>query len=190
MSGPAPEDRRHYELLRTPREWTCVVPFTSEFLANVGSYTGGSIEAHVLTEIGVFDQVGVLFRAQVLEDQPRRQVEVALTAGAPVNWWQHWKAEFAPRWYLRYWPVQRRAYQVTLTSEAHRLFPKADVVPSVLGAPVVVVDHVTNVKDIGTTTLRNGWAWPVPSSSVTPDDDDELAGGERGEGTWRVEEVR
>lgn len=150
----------------TPREFTALVPISYALAAEVGAYTKSTIEMSVLEQrLLLSETFAVRFRAQVLEDQPREQVHVVLASGVSVNWWQQWKDEFAPRWYLRRWPVRRRTYQVTLTSTAHQLFPRAQISHPQLGKGVVIVEHDTAVREQPPTTMPEG-VYPGPDPSI------------------------
>lgn len=148
----------------TPRPYVCMVPIPREIAERVGAYTRGTLDLRVLEEaVDFYDVIAVRFTADVLEDAPREQVDVALTAGAPATWWQHLKeylfTSAHPSWILRRWPVQRRAYRVTLHSTAHRLFPCADVPHPQLGEPVVIVEHDARVSPVGMVTTQAGVVW-------------------------------
>ncbi|HET7846976.1 MAG TPA: hypothetical protein VFL72_05745 [Acidimicrobiia bacterium] len=52
----------------------------------------------------------------------REQVQ---TVGFPASPWQHFKAHFAPRWFIRRWPVQKHWADITFHVDVDAAFPQS-----------------------------------------------------------------
>jgi hypothetical protein len=49
----------------------------------------------------------------------------ALSLGLPANPWQHLKARFAPRWFIRRWPVRKEWQKIVFHVDVDAAFPQA-----------------------------------------------------------------
>ena len=63
--------------------------------------------------------------------------EYTVMVPTPMNWWECFKEERMPEWYLKRYPVKRKFTRETITFDHKTLFPKSDVVlPTKMGNPV------------------------------------------------------
>lgn len=55
------------------------------------------------------------------------------TTTQPATWWQHWKQDHAPQWWLRRWPVRETATEhtlvVTVNLRRFHVYPDAPAIP-------------------------------------------------------------
>jgi hypothetical protein len=69
--------------------------------------------------------MGATLVANLLED-PEQRVKKALRAQSPrypADWWQAVKEKWAPRWFLRRWPVRWAVARLELEVDLRTIFP-------------------------------------------------------------------
>lgn len=59
-----------------------------------------------------------------------------VTFECPASWWQALKAEHAPAWIRRRWPVRMRTEVRTVNVELYDVFPESKMIVPELGAPI------------------------------------------------------
>lgn len=96
------------------------------------------LESTKITVNNLADSLAIRMRSYILgqEDHQRYSVSVDI----PATWWQHFKQDHAPGWFVRRFPVKTKTVPRTVEFNHKMLFPKADVVPDHLG-PVVFHTH-------------------------------------------------
>jgi hypothetical protein len=112
--------------------------FTPRRLAaqqSIGAYMTESLDFQTIKD-HVYDTVLLRLTAMVLTDQHLDGTK-EVTLDVPATWWQHFKRDHLPVRYLRWRPVRYTKMQTTVRCEHFRIFPMADIVPSVLGKPVL-----------------------------------------------------
>lgn len=86
----------------------------------------------------VADGLVVRLRAEVLGETVRRNEHVVRT-WHPASWWQHWKQEHAPKWWLRRWPVRQVPTETVVRFSEIATFPYSKIkTPENMRGPVVV----------------------------------------------------
>ena len=75
--------------------------------------------------LGMLDDMGYTLIADLFEDptQRCRKAILAHSPWVPADWWQHVKERWAPRWFLKKWPVKKKRLEVTFDAEFRVLFP-------------------------------------------------------------------
>lgn len=59
-------------------------------------------------------------------EDPAARIDRILDAESecvPTDWWQHLKAQHAPRWFVRKWPVKTRALRLSLRVGLSEIYP-------------------------------------------------------------------
>lgn len=58
----------------------------------------------------------------------------------PANWWECFKEEHMPKWFIKRYPVKKKYIKQTVTFDHKKLFPKAEYIPEGMG-PVIFHSH-------------------------------------------------
>ena len=104
----------------------------------LGAYSTGMFRASAYDQFvtGQVKQMAVEFQTSLLA---RHQVgdKQELVVRCPTSWWQHWKADKAPKWFLKRWPVRWHTHRQAVSFTRYDTYPRADVpIPAEFGRAV------------------------------------------------------
>jgi hypothetical protein len=115
----------------------------------VGSYSAGHLEV-----AQIFDPMLVELRTYLLSDKlAEERIHESRTEDHEcvrfATWWDHWKATYRGRWWMRWrkWTVRYNIEHHPLTAKVvvdmtrYWTFPGADIYPSELGGPVPFIKN-------------------------------------------------
>jgi hypothetical protein len=101
------------------------------------------------------DQLVLRLKTHILGEQLPSHTETAST-GVPATWWQHYKHDYADRWWMRRftrrWPVKTRTITLTATWEEMAGYPWHELrteLPMYMGAAVRIPLGSSSSLDLG-----------------------------------------
>lgn len=74
----------------------------------------------------VFDDILIRFEKEVYAERKQCEVECTYKYYVPDGWFQMFKVEYAPKWFLKYWPIRFKERIVFNTEQVEWVVPRKE----------------------------------------------------------------
>jgi len=86
------------------------------------------------------------FKWDILADKCFEK-DIQVCFKSPLNWWEHFKEQHAPNWFIKKWPVRYKTHFKWVKIQNYRTFPHANIaIEKTLGQSYIL--QIYSIEDI------------------------------------------